>query len=848
MSETKPSYLNWLLLTATLLLSCGFATAATVRAYVQPENAQAGQVVNFVITVQNGSVKGLPQLRLPAQIGMNTGVSTSQTHEFRNNQQTTSTQMAWGIVSTEPGVFVIPPQEVRVNDEVLKTNEVRLTVTEAASMPKAAESDEEANTPLFQIELGRAEFYHGEMVPVSASIYIPRRVNLRRVGLIDIDKNDFAIARFPQQPEQSETVINGVGYLVLTYRSMLSALHPGTLKVGPASCELLFEVFEEDPRQMRRGMGMPFGFGMVMGNTETRKQVVKSNEVKVKVLPLPTEGKPPGFTGAVGDFDMSATATPAELAVGDPLAVEVTVVGSGNFESLPEPRLTPPDGWKAYPTRRYNVDGPVDPNATPTANRRIAYSMVFVPEKIHTMLPPFEFDYFSPTQKKYVKASTAPIPLQIKPGTAVAGTTDTGTAAGSEPPKPPAVQQPKPNLSDIVTVLPSQANWVSTVAAAAPAAHSSTRFWASQMLPALLVLVAGFIKWLRSRQKDEDAAKRQELRRLWQGLEDKSLDDRTFLQRAAQFIQRTHPGEIKDEALRHILQRYEATSFTASHSVTPLSTEERGQMLQRLAPLLKTALLCLALLLTSNLQAAEQASPDTVYQQAREELDKGKFTQAQYLAESLTKRTPPVLSAETFSIIGHARYRQDDLGRAALWYQRAQLLNPSNAEIRQNLRHLDEKLRFFRFTSYSPLVEWSLLLPKQAWLNLTSLGFWLAAAAISLKLLTGRKMPTLLVVLLVAVSLLITVPSACLAAFRPDSGTLTKDVMVITMPNVSAYSSATVTAGSLIDLPPGSQVRLLEKRGAWSYVEIPASGEPLRGWVEATTYTPLWPWESSLVP
>jgi hypothetical protein len=129
--------------------------------------------------------------------------------------------------------------------------------------------------------------------------------------------------------------------------------------------------------------------------------------------------------------------------VGDPLAVDITIDGSGNFDALNPPSLMPPDGWKPYPPRRYNVDGPVDPNLTPTAQRRIGYSMVFVPEKQHTQLPPFELSYFSPTQKKYVIASTAPIPLRIKPGAAVVAATGTEGTAGGEAPKPPAVQQPK---------------------------------------------------------------------------------------------------------------------------------------------------------------------------------------------------------------------------------------------------------------------------------------------------------------------------------------------------------------------------------------------------------------------
>lgn len=827
-----------------LLLSTA-ASAATVRAYIQPERAQTGQVVTYVITVQNGTVQSLPQLRLPAQIGMNSGVSTSQNIEIRGNQRVFATQLAWGVAGTEPGEFVIPPQEVLVNGEILKTNEVRITVTEAPVVPGAG-GPEDASTPLFQIEVGKTEFYQGELVPVSASLFVPRSVRLRRVGLIDVDKTDFAIARFPQQADQTETVINGVGYIVITYRSVLSALQAGELKVGPASCELLYEVDDEDPRGMRRSLP----FGMFMGNTETKKQVVKSQDVKVKVLPLPSEGKPANFSGAVGDFTLSATATPNELTVGDPLAVDITIEGVGNFDALNAPALAPPDGWKPYPPRRYNVDGPVDPNLTPSTQRRIGYSMVFVPEKVHSVLPPFELTFFSPSSKSYMTARTAPIALRITPGAATQAATSGG--AVTDAPKAPAVQQPKPNITDILMNLPASADWLDTTVTASAPLTSSVRFWAIQSIPAALVLIAALISTWRRRQERAAGGLRGELQHLWRGLEEHGLSDRDFLQRAAHFIHRGHAGkEVQDEALQQILKQYEDQSFTAAPAAVALGAEGRGRILRCLAPLLRQAaaiMIVFALIGASAMGADE--SPGETYRQAREALEKGKFTQAQYLAESLTKRTPPAISATVFSLIGHARYRQDDAGRAALWYQRAELLEPGNPEIRQNLRHLDEKVRFFRYEQGSPLAEWSLLLTKNTWIIAAAAGAWCIFLALFWHVLASNWKRTggVFAVLLVIAGFLLLVPSAAFAAIRPEPDARVKDIVVVTVRDVKAYTAATVVSGSVIDIPPGSQVRLLEKRGAWSYVEIPSNGDMLRGWVETPVYTPLWPWDARLLP
>jgi hypothetical protein len=823
------------------------ASAATVRAYLQPDHAHTGQEVNYVITVQNGVIQKEPELRLPVQVGMTTALSTRQKIDIQGAQQIISSQFVWGVASNEPGEFVIPPQEVLVNGEILKTNEVRLIVSESpTAVPTAAE---DATIPLFQIEVGKTEVYQGEVVPISASLFVPRgSVMLRRVGLIEVNKSDFAIARFPQQADQNPQRINDIDYVVITYRSTLSALHAGDLKVGPATCELLYEVFDETTqRQMSRGLP----FGMIMGGAEPRKQVVKSQEVKIKVLPLPTEGKPANFSGAVGDFSISATATPNELSVGDPLAVDITIDGSGNFDALNAPGLMPPEGWKAYPPRRYNVDGPIDPNLTPAMQRRIGYSMVFVPEKVHPELPPFELSYFSPTQKKYVAARTPPIALRIKPGVMVAAAAGVESSGSSEAPKPPAVQQPKPQISDILMSVPSKAQWLSTSAVSAPLT-TNARFWAIQSIPAALVILVTLFTWFRRHRAETTSGLRGELQQMWQGLEESNLADRDFLQRAAHFIHRSQPGELKDEELRQIIRRYETQSFTgATTSEQALGAGERSRILSTLAPLLKRTALLIAALATLSLNAgAADASPDEVYRQAREALEKGKFTQAQYLGESLTKQQHPGLSAAVFTLIANARYRQEDMGRAALWYQRAQLLDPLNPEVRQNLRHLDEKLRFFRFGEGSPLAEWSLLLNKNTWVIAASAGVWLILLALMRWILASSQKggSGAYALIFSLIGILVFIPSVTFAAIRPAPGDRVKDVMVVTAREVNAYTSATITSGNVIALPPGSQLRLLEKRGAWSYVEVPSGDEHVRGWVESATYTPLWPWDMQLLP
>ena len=847
---TTPPYSIFRRLLATVAVLCACAAtaqAANIRAYIEPSTAQTGQSVTYVITVANGALQSIPQLRLPAQIGLNSGHQVSQRVEIVNGQRTMSIRVAWQVICTEPGQYTIPPQDIVVDGQTLKTNEVKITVTEAPASPTAPAGDE-LTTPLFQIEVGKTEIYQGEVVPISASLFIPRRLNLRRVGLIDVNKSDFAVARFPQQSDQTETVINGMPYLVYTFRSVLTPLHSGELRVGPASVELLYDVMDE----RRNQPGLPFGIFMNMG--EPRKNTVRSQEVKVRVLPLPAEGKPASFTGAVGEFNITATATPTQLTVGDPLAVDVIIEGTGNFDAIQEPVLTPPDNWRTYPSRRYNVDGPQDPNQIammpPGASRRIGYSMVFVPEKIHPELPPFELSYFSPTQKKYITARSSPIALQMSPGTAPAVTQGEASSGTIEPLEPPPVMQPKPALNDIIVRVPEKARWSSALHHAPLLANQ--RFWAAQSIPVGILALATLIAWVRKRRAALSEGRRGELLMLWKGLEESDVSDTTFLQRAAHFIQRTHEGEsVRDDRVRDILARYETQNFTGTSAPAALTATERRSMLSTLRSLLQKAAVLILLLAAVPLQAEDAAS---LFKQARQAINAGEFTKAQYFAERLTRQDPPQLSADAFAIIGHARYRSDDMGRAALWYQRALLLQPRDPELRQNLRLLDEKLRFFTIPSTSVFATLSLYLSENNWIMLATAGAWLIILALALRILIGKKSPLnatrrLWTLLTLILGCLLLIPSVACASIRPDAKVRVSGISVVTMPETNLYAAATVTSASNLELPPGSQVRLLERRGAWSFVEVPTSSEePTRGWVEDSVLQPLWPWDESLLP
>ena len=80
-----------------------------------------------------------------------------------------------------------------------------------------------------------------------------------------------------------------------------------------------------------------------------------------KIKPLPLEGRPAGFSGAVGKFDVAGEASSAAGTTGDPLTLKIRVTGTGNFAGVSSAGLPESAVWKSYkPAVRFEpADGEI---------------------------------------------------------------------------------------------------------------------------------------------------------------------------------------------------------------------------------------------------------------------------------------------------------------------------------------------------------------------------------------------------------------------------------------------------------------------------------------------------------
>jgi hypothetical protein len=150
-------------------------------------------------------------------------------------------------------------------------------------------------------------------------------------------------------------------------------------------------------------------FADFFGRLQERRVTLASQAQSLSVEPLPVVGQPADFAGAVGRFELSASATPVKPGPGDPVTVRMVLRGYGNFDRVSPPRLSDAGGFKTYdPTSAF------EPRDTVGYEGAKNFEQLIIPkDPAVTEIPALTFSYFDPDAGQYQTVRTAPIPLQI---------------------------------------------------------------------------------------------------------------------------------------------------------------------------------------------------------------------------------------------------------------------------------------------------------------------------------------------------------------------------------------------------------------------------------------------------
>jgi len=196
--------------------------------------------------------------------------------------------------------------------------------------------------------------------------------------------------------------------------------------------------------------GDPF-FRQFFNTGEQRQVTLVTDTLNVESLPLPTEGALPNFNGAVGDYKMTVTAGPTNVAVGDPITVRVQISGRGALDALTLPDQPAWRDFKAYPpTQNLKTTDPLGIEGIKT------FEQIVTPQNtdVHE-LPAFSFSFFDPGAKTYRTLTQPPVQLAVHSGgTTPAPMIAATKSAGSQAPPPQDILPIKEQFGALVSTGP----------------------------------------------------------------------------------------------------------------------------------------------------------------------------------------------------------------------------------------------------------------------------------------------------------------------------------------------------------------------------------------------------------
>ena len=391
-----------LLLAMAVLLSATPSRAASFSTSLDRRIVPLGEPVTLSLTFEGATPNNPPVLPAFAGVQIQPNVSQQSQFSFVNGQQTSRLTYSYTLQPTTVGNLTIPSLQVVVGNQTLTSQPLTLQVV-AANTPPNSPNNSISNLAFVRLVVPKSEVYVGEPFALEIQLYVQAAKDVRMPQLA---AEGFSVSKIPQ-PSQTRTSIGNTVYELVLFRMTATAARSGNLTLGPVEQQLRILI----PAPNQRGRD-PFD-SLFFGGPRYQElpTTLKSDSIPMRVLPLPQQGVPAGYNGAIGTFQMAVTAGPTNMAVGDPITVRVQLDGQGPLESLNFPTQA---GWRDFTT--YPATSRIDSSDDFGLVGRKTFEQVIVPQN-HELkaLPPVEFSFFDPAARGYRTLTGPLIPLTIRP-------------------------------------------------------------------------------------------------------------------------------------------------------------------------------------------------------------------------------------------------------------------------------------------------------------------------------------------------------------------------------------------------------------------------------------------------
>ncbi len=467
---------------ACLLVTNG--RAASFTASLDRDTITLGEQATLSLKFDGVQPQNAPTL--PAVAGLQFQyVGPSSSFSFINGQTSSSITYNYIVAPQRDGEFVIPGMRVDVSGQQFSSSSLKLNVSKA-NAPSAAAVNSGNEVAFLKFVFSKNKIYIGEPVVGQLDLYLRDDVqNFGNFQLTGTPTDGFSSGKITELQSQRRRVqVGNRVYTIIPLAVPLTAVRTGPLTLGPFTASAVVVL-------PSRNQGGDSFFGQFFNHGEQKQVTLATEPVNVESVPLPEQNKPANFTGAVGDFTMTATAGPTNVTAGDPITVRVQINGRGALDAV---TLPPQDAWRDFktypPTTKLETSDQFGFQGTKTFEQIISPQNSDVHE-----LPPLSFSFFNPDDGQYHMLTQAAVPLVVK-------------AAGASPMPAIAVNKNSgPENQTPQDILPIKQNLGAPATGSSPLV-AQPAFLAAQAVP-VLAFLAAFI-W---RKRADSLANNPRLRR-----------------------------------------------------------------------------------------------------------------------------------------------------------------------------------------------------------------------------------------------------------------------------------------------------------------------------------------------
>lgn len=361
--------------------------------------------------------------------------STSSSVQIVNGSMSHTVTNTYSFVlrAEKEGDFTIGSASLVVNGNTIKSEPYQISVVADASSAAVAsrgggQSSDQSQQGTTDPKVSGQDLFL-RVTPSKKTAYVGEPVVLTYKLYTRVPVSQLSVSKMPSYGgfwmkeasdnngtlRQSAEVVNGVEYTTAEVKKVvLIPQKSGKLSVEPMGIECIAQIVTQ--RNNQRGndpFDVFFNDPFFSRNYTNVQKNIETSTLTLDVKSLPEDGKPAGFTGAVGNYNFSASIDKTEASTNEALNLVLTVSGSGNIELLNLPAPAFPPDFEVYDPK---ITSSVDVNSQGTNGTKKAEYLIIPRRAGDFNIPAVTFSYFNPSKNQYVTLASPEMNIKINKG------------------------------------------------------------------------------------------------------------------------------------------------------------------------------------------------------------------------------------------------------------------------------------------------------------------------------------------------------------------------------------------------------------------------------------------------